>query len=400
MDESSVQILQDAILHDPHLVEAFFQGSRHGLDIPWQRVTIRPVLIKGTRHLQFVLFDGRQDVAQNYRGQEAATQLSQLMALPFKSIQAKTTERTVRIQYSKKGRPIIHQERHPETIPLDMAHDRPKPGILPDEEPPSFLSEIGVATAGGRIRADQQRKFRQINEFLRLIEETGELERIDSHPIHVVDLGCGSAALTFATYYYLTTIKSFPVAMVGVDTKAHLMDRHQATATRLGWEGISFTTGRIIDYKPTRTPDIVLALHACDTATDEALAQAVRWRSRLIFSAPCCHHHLQAQLAANDTPTPFLPVTRHGILRERLGDILTDAFRAHLLRLLGYRADVIEFVAVDHTPKNLMIRAIRTDAAASSTLINEYRELKSYWGVTPYLEDLLEEELAPFLAVT
>ncbi len=243
-----------------------------------------------------------------------------------------------------------------------------------------------MTTADGRIRANQQRKFRQINEFLRLIDETGEIDKVTSRPLRVVDLGCGSAALTFATYHYLTAVKGRAVSMTGVDTKAHLMERHAATAAQLGWDGLRFAAARISDYRPDAPADVVLALHACDTATDEALARAIRWRSRLIFSAPCCHHHLQAQLAAAETPSPFRPVLRHGILRERLGDALTDALRAHILRLLGYRAEVLEFVAVEHTPKNLMIRAVHTGAPPTAALVAEYQALKAYWGVTPYLE--------------
>ena len=185
--------------------------------------------------------------------------------------------------------------------------------------------------------------------------------------------------------------------MTGVDAKEFLMARHQATAAELGWEGLTFAAGQILDYAPAEAPDVVLALHACDTATDDALARAVRWGSRLIFSAPCCHHHLQAQLAAAETPSPFRPVLRHGILRERLGDALTDALRAHILRLLGYRAEVLEFVAVEHTPKNLMIRAVHTGAPPTPALVAEYRALKTYWGVTPYLEELLSAELATVL---
>lgn len=398
MEESPELLLRKTILHEGNLVEASFQGFRSEPDHPWKRITIRPVLIKGERHLQFAYFNGKQEIAKNYSGQNAETRLSELLSMPYRSAIVVTTDRTIRVQFSKKGRPIIHLEQHRGTILLDMAHDRPKPGILPENQPPPFLREIGVATADGRIRASQQRKFNQINEFLRLIDETGEVEQIITRPIQVADLGCGSAALTFATYHYLSDIKNLPVVMVGVDAKAHLMERHQDTADRLHWKGMSFTTSQIIDYKPSESPDIVLALHACDTATDEALAQAVRWGSHLIFSAPCCHHHLQAQLASNNPPDPFRPVLRHGILRERLGDLLTDSFRAHILRLLGYRTDVIEFVAGEHTPKNLMIRGIRVDNPAPRVLIEEYRQLKRYWGVTPYLEELLADELDPILA--
>ncbi len=398
MSESPEIILRDAILDDEQFVEAVFQGARAGAANPWQRVTIRPVLLRDERHLQFVCFDGTQTFTSNYPRPEQASQLAEIMALPFKSASAATAAETVRIQYSKKGRPILHRERHQRAIPLDMAHDRAKPGILSEEEPAPFLREIGVATADGRVRAGQQRKFRQINEFLRLIEETGELEQPDGRPLRVVDLGSGSAALTFATYHYLNNVRDIPTVMTGVDTKAHLMERHGETAARLGWSGMAFETGRIIDYEAAAPPDVVLALHACDTATDEALARAVKWGSRFIFSAPCCHHHLQAQMAARETPQPFRPVTRHGIMLERLGDILTDAFRAQILRLLGYRTDVIEFVPIEHTPRNLMIRAAAVDAPLPAALVAEYKALKAYWDVTPYLEELLREELALILA--
>lgn len=399
MSESPEDILRATILDDDGFVEAVFQGARIAQAPPWKRVTIRPILLRDQRHLQFEYFDDRQSFAKNYRGRDAADALTSVLEMPFKSVLASTNEATVRVQYSKKGRPILHRDAsRPKRVDLDLAHDRAKPGILREDEPAPFLSAIGVTTADGRIRADQQRKFRQINEFLRLIDETGEIENFSDRPVRVVDLGCGSAALTFATYHYLNTVKGVAATMIGVDTKAYLLERHRETATQLGWEGMTFEANRIIDFQPAETPDIVLALHACDTATDEALDRAARWGSKLIFSAPCCHHHLQAQLSQAATPEPFRPVLRHGIMRERLGDILTDSFRAQILRLLGYRTDVVEFVAVEHTPKNLMIRAVQTNTPPSPALIREYVALKSYWGVTPYLEDLLRDTLYPILA--
>lgn len=393
-DNDPQAALRGAILDEARLVDAVFQGARPGTTLPWVRVSIRPVSVQGARRLQFAFFDGTQDRSQNLDATAAAAQVDKLLALLFKSAVARTTAETLRIQFSKKGRPILHrQQRDAAPIPLDLAHDRAKPLILPDGAAAPFLAAIGVTTADGRVRADQQRKFRQINEFLRLIEETGDIDPPPGRPLRVVDLGCGSAALTFAAYHYLTAIRGLPTEMTGVDTKGHLLDRHRQTAAQLGWEGLTFEAARIIDYRTDSPADIVLALHACDTATDEALARAVGWDSRLIFSAPCCHHHLQAQLSAAPTPEPFRPVLRHGILRERLGDTLTDAFRALILRLLGYRAEVLEFVPVEHTPKNLMIRAVHTHAPATPTLIAEYAAMKTYWGVTPYLETLLGDAL-------
>ena len=390
MSDAFQETLLAAVLDEDRFVEAVFQGARRGAAVLWARVTVRPVLVQGERRLQFTAFDGTQERSRNHTPAEARAQLAELLAQPYNSIQARTTAETIRVQFSKKGRPIVHRERRDsQPVPLDLAHDRAKPLILGEDEAAPFLTAIGVMTADGRVRADQQRKFRQINEFLRLIDETGEIDKLDVGPLRVVDLGCGSAALTFATYHYLTAVKGREVVMTGVDTKTHLMERHAATAAQLGWDGLRFAAARISDYHADAPADVVLALHACDTATDEALAQAIGWRSRLILSAPCCHHHLQAQLSAAATPEAFRPVLRHGILRERLGDVLTDALRAHILRLVGYRAEVLEFVPVEHTPKNLMIRAVRNDAPPTAALVAEYRALKAYWGVTPHLETLL-----------
>lgn len=392
-------LIRASLLRDD-FVSARFSGAQRGATLPWTQVTVRPILLRGERHLQLVSSDGRQDTAENHP-LPAAAALDKLLAQPFKSIIVHLADRTLRVQFSKKGRPILHQETRATEIPLVLAHDRPKDQILSAEEPVQFLRELGIATSDGRIRADQQRKFRQINEFLRVLDTSGGIDPAGGRPLSVVDLGCGNAALTFATYYYLNEIRQIPATMTGVDIKRHLIDKHRAKAERLGWDGLTFEFGHIDTYAPSTAPDIVLALHACDTATDDALAQGVRWQSRLILSAPCCHHHLQAQLAARAAPPEFAAVLRHNILRERLGDVLTDSFRAQILQALGYQTDVIEFVPVEHTPKNLMIRAVHDPAAARmSAAANDYVRLRDYWQVEPHLAELLATELDAALLVT
>jgi hypothetical protein len=185
-----------------------------------------------------------------------------------------------------------------------------------------------------------------------------------------------------------------PTQLVGIDVNEALIKRRAEQAGDLGWQGLSFQTIRIADFRPDSPPDIVLALHACDTATDEALAQAVKWQSRMAFAAPCCHHHLQQQLGRHPAPSALRAVYRHGILRERLGDVLTDASRALLLQVMGYDAEVIQFVSAEHTDKNLMIRAVRSGELGDSRAMREYQDLTRSFGVTPYLEVLLEQELA------
>jgi hypothetical protein len=183
------------------------------------------------------------------------------------------------------------------------------------------------------------------------------------------------------------------VYVAGIDVDGKLIEKQSKRARDLGWGDIEFQASSILDYQPSGTPDIVLALHACDTATDEALAQAVRWRSRTILAAPCCHHHLQQQLKGPQYPELFRPVLRHNALRERLGDVLTEGFRALILRVLGYRTDVVEFISTEHTAKNLMIRAVKTSSLGHPQAAQEYEALQAYWGVQPHLGKLLEEEL-------
>jgi SAM-dependent methyltransferase len=390
------QIVLEHVFDEALFAEAVFKVKEGAETLPWQRVTIRPVAIRGDRHLQFSYFDGRQTAVHNYRGQEAAEALNDLLAARLKSIQVETATEIFQVQFSRKGRPILHHRPQSQAIPLNLAHDRSKQRLLPDNEPLPFLQAIGVQTADGRVRADKQRKFRQINEFLRLVDETGVMEQLEQRPLYVVDLGCGSAALTFATYHYLNHLVGVPAQLVGVDMKQQLVEQRAQVARELGWEKMSFVAGTILGYRPERPPGIVLALHACDTATDEALAQAIGWESKLIFSAPCCHHHLQVQLSKNPTPEPFRPVMRHGILRERLGDILTDAFRALILRIMGYQTDVLEFVDPENTPRNVMIRAVRRYPAGSRAHLEEYEALKRFWGVKPYLELLLDSSVDIF----
>jgi SAM-dependent methyltransferase len=233
-------------------------------------------------------------------------------------------------------------------------------------------------------------KFSQINEFLKLLEHTEELDAFEKTPVNILDCGCGSAYLSFAAYHYLNDVRGIPARLVGIDVNETLIQKDNAESEQLGYTDACFQRSSIIDYEPDVPPDIVLALHACDTATDEAIAQGIRWQSRLILCAPCCHHHLQKQLQAVE---PFEPVFRHGILKQRMGDILTDAFRALILRMLGYKTDVVEFVSPEHTDKNLMIRAVKRGQQDTAQFVQEYIKLKNYWHVTPYLETLLGDRL-------
>ena len=214
-------------------------------------------------------------------------------------------------------------------------------------------------------------------------------------PLRVVDLGCGNAYLTFAAHRYLTHVRGLPVHTTGVDVKAQSREHNTEVAGSLGLaDAMTFVQGDIGSAELEQAPDVVLALHACDTATDDALARAVTWDAPVVLAAPCCHHDIAAQLRRTPTPAPYSLLTRNGILRERFADTLTDAMRASVLRLLGYRVDVIDFVDSRHTPRNTLLRAVRTGATPSDDVRREFEDVTRTWGVHPKLAELVRDRLA------
>ncbi len=377
------------VLDDQIFVRLTLKGQIRDTTLPWRQVIVRPVLIKNGRYLQFSYFNQKQDVTRNYRGSEANQKLDEMLALPFNSVVVQSTTGDLRVQFTNKGKAILHRDkataanREPQ-----LAHDLKKRLLLPADKPDSFLQATGIMDEQGRVRPSMQAKFSQINEFLKLLEHTGELERFEETPVNILDCGCGSAYLAFAAYHYLNNVRGIAACLTGIDTNETLIQKDNQQSEELGFSKACFQKSAIIDYVPQEPPDIVLALHACDTATDEAIFQGIVSQSRLIMCAPCCHHHLNRQL---HPLKPFTPIFQDGILKQRLSDILTDEFRALVLRIMGYKTGVVEFVLAEHTDKNLMIRAVKRTQRDKARYIQEYLDLKKYWGVTPYIETLLGE---------
>lgn len=392
MAENYRDLIRQHIYDEDTFVRATFSGRQRSVKdneaLPWRKLVIRPVKLKSGRHLQFSYFDDKKDITKNYAGDELQSALDNALALPFANFVVQSTSGDIQVQIGKKGTPMIHRARAQETRTIEDSHDHEKAAILPGAD--AYLQAVGITTQDGKVKVGMHSKFRQINEFLKMVSETGALQAFAGTPVNVLDAGCGNAYLTFALYHYMTDILGLEVDLVGVDIKADLLERHREKAAHLGWTGLHFQPSTIIDYQPAVPPDMVVALHACDTATDEAIAQGIRYGSKLVVCAPCCQHNLQEQLRTQPTPLPFAPVLRHGILHERLGDLLTDSFRALILRMMGYRTDVIQFVADEHTPKNVMIRAVKAFDPGDPRATEEYAQLKQFWGVTPYLETLID----------
>ncbi len=393
---SGLARMRERLLDAEELVRAVASGRRRSASPPWRRVELRYVDLRSGRHLQVTSYDDTQAFTRNVPvGEPAAGAVDDLLAEPFGTWHIETTEALTSMRVTKKGHAQLRTEpRDPAAAVSSRGHDREKPRLLPADD--AFVRAVGISDERGKVKPSMQAKYRQIEEFLRLLSDSmaaaqaagriGERGR----PLRVVDLGCGNAYLTFAAFRYLTRVHELPVVMTGIDLKGQALQRNTALAVDLGCsDELQFHKGSIAAAQVEQPVDVVLALHACDTATDDALARAVGWGSPLVLAAPCCHHYVQAQLRRAPTPQPFGPVMRHGILRERLGDVLTDAMRAALLRQRGYRVDVVEFVASRHTPRNTMLRALHTGCTGDQDLLRDYAALESMWQVRPRLAELL-----------
>ncbi|PZF87347.1 class I SAM-dependent methyltransferase [Micromonospora endophytica] len=371
-----------ALLLGPALTRAVAAGRQRGRRPSVVRAELRPVALKAGPRLQIATSDGARPYTRNVTpGPEADTAVEALLAEPFGNWHVETADRTLQLRVTKSGEAQVHRTAAARPVAAPAGHDRAKDYLLDPGDP--IFSEIGGSAA----------KRRQVDAFLRALAATlPEQPASDlTGPLRVVDLGCGNAYLTFAAYRYLSQ-RGLDVELVGVDVRDDQRRRNTELAERLGWaDRVRFVAGSIADAVVDPAPDLVLALHACDTATDEALARAVRWGARWVLAAPCCHHDIAAQLRAQPAPGPYDLLTRQGILRERFADVLTDALRAALLRLHGYRTEVVEFVDSAHTPRNLLIRARRTDTPPTDGQRTEYRELVGQWRITPRLEILLDQ---------
>jgi hypothetical protein len=395
------------LLDDRRLVRAVAAGRRRGPDRPrWRRVELRYVDLKAGRRLQVTTYDDTQAFTVNHAPEAAPEQVDALLAEPFGNWHVFADDSELALRVTKKGRALVHERRAaPDGAPADPGsrrHDRAKPRLLPEDDP--VLQALGISGPDGTVKPSRQAKYRQVEEFLRLLGAglddavaAGALRTpTPEDPWLLVDLGCGNAYLTFAAHRWLTAVRRQPAVVVGVDAKAQSLAHNEDVAAQLGVaDEVRFVQGLIgevdVQEVAARRPDVVMALHACDTATDDALAAAVTVDVPLVLAAPCCHHDVAAQLKRGrpeEERPAYSLLVRDGILRERFADTLTDALRAAALRLAGYRVDVVEFVESRHTPRNTLLRAVRTGAAAPGTAA-EVEELTSTWGVTPRLLSLL-----------
>ena len=369
------------IINQESFVRAVLSGRRRNMQTAYERIDIRPVQLKDGLKLQLVMSEEKQDTTKNIEAKKE--NILEMLNSGFANILIEHTTGSLSVRITKKGEALIHEAKG--VFERSLTHDRAKERLLDASDP--FLIEVGISDHKGSIKPSMQDKYRQVEEFLRILEPALPEKK---EKLSIVDLGCGHAYLTFATHQYLHK-SGIDAKVIGIDVRETSRDRNNAIAKKLGITGSIEFRAEEISETAIETADIAIALHACDTATDDAIAWGVQHGVQLLLIAPCCHHDLQVQM--QDIPEPWPMLTRHGIMRERLGDLLTDSFRTQILKLLGYRVDAIEFVGGEHTPRNLMIRATKTGAKPEAIEIARYKQMLAQWNVNPALAQRLAKEL-------
>lgn len=378
------QELLPSIFEKASLIKATFSNPQKKDPSKPAKIEIRPIKTKEKLLYQLTSFQKNQAFHKNLSPQDCLSTVLNEIIPAFKQGIISTTDKEYHLLSNKKGQ-ITILVKQSSTKPLQLlSHNREKNYILSDNEPLPFLIELGIMNASGKIAAQKMNKFRQINRFLEMISDV--LPHLkDLKSIHIVDFGCGKAYLTFALFHYLKNIKKLEVTVMGLDLKKEVIEYCQEVAQKIGYDQLHFKVGDIANYSPNEPVDMVVALHACDTATDVALQKAVQWKAKVILAAPCCQHELYDQVSSD----ALKPLLEHGILKERFAALATDAARAKILETVGYRTQVLEFIDSEHTPKNLMIRAILGNTPKErEKALKEFREFQKALSITPKLETL------------
>jgi SAM-dependent methyltransferase len=364
-------------------VRAVLSGRRRNLTPSAERIDIKPVLIKGEEKLQIQSTDGRQVTTKNLSA--AAIDFTEFLGQGFANLLVESTTESYSVRISKKDEALVTIGRV--KLERDLTHDRQKQRLLPENN--RIFALLGMHDGHKRIKPSKLDKYHQVEEFLRLLKPTLDNEVGAQSEISIVDLGCGHAYLTFAVQEYLNSATQ-KVKVLGIDEREESKRHNDQIANLLGADA-QFLVSKIADT-PAQAVDIAIALHACDTATDDSIAWAVKNSAKVIMLAPCCHHDLQAQVDL--VPEPWSLLTRHGVVSERLIDLMTDSLRAQILKLLGYRVDIVEFIGGEHTPRNIMIRAVKTGVKVDPVEVDRYQAMLADWSIAPHLAELLKSELS------
>lgn len=356
-DEKNMEQLKNAFLQsiNEQLLLVIISSPRKKDGVT--KIKIRPLLMKGNICYQEESFMNNQAFHKNITEEELISNIDDY-AKDFKQIEIKSAKNDYICLVSKKLKVNVKVKKNmttDESVNMDsFSHNRTKKYVLPQNKPVDFLVELGVMTAEGKVKDKKYDKFRQINRFLEFVEDIAD-KLPDDREITILDFGCGKSYLTFAIYYYLHEMKKMDVRIIGLDLKKDVIEKCNRLKEKLNYEKLTFLNGDIADYNELSKVDMVVTLHACDTATDYALAKAVAWNAKVILSVPCCQHELNKQIKCET----LQPVLKYGLLKERMSALFTDGLRASLLEQQGYNVQILEFIDMEHTPKNILIRAVK-----------------------------------------
>ncbi len=353
------------------------------------KVKIRPVLIKGELLFQETLYRGTQVFHENYSREAMTARIEKLITETFRQGEFQGGSLNATILVSKKGKMTIKTKQvQNSTAPKerDLSHNREKQYILQEGVPVDFLVGLGVQTPEGKITKNRYDKFRQINRYLEFIEDV--LDKLPTgRTIRIIDFGCGKSYLTFAMYYYLHVLQKRDIMVTGLDLKKDVIAHCNELARSCGYDKLNFEVGDISTYNGSNAVDMVVSLHACDTATDYAIEKAVKWGASVIMAVPCCQHEVNKQISCSQ----LQPLLKYGLIKERMAALITDAVRANLLEEQGYETQILEFIDMEHTPKNLLIRAVKKGGTPKMTRKKSVQETLDFLHIEPTLQKLLQE---------
>jgi len=373
---------------DKELLQATLSQPKRKDGTVAPKTIIRPIEMKNGLFYQFEYHFANKVTHDNISLPQAAERIIDLLQENYRQALVKTSEADIQLLFSKKGKAaILKKPPTGDSSKASLQHNRQKQRILSENQAAPFLVELGIMTAEGLVHAKKQDKYRQINRFLEMVTDVLAYLPTDRE-ITIVDFGCGKSYLTFALYHLLAVEQKRNINIIGLDLKADVIAFCSELAEKLGYDKLKFLVGDIAEYEELQAADMVVTLHACDTATDAALAKAVNWGASVIMSVPCCQHELFKQVKS-DVLSPLLS---QGLLKERFSALATDAARGTLLEVLGYKVSMLEFVDPEHTPKNLLIRAVRSEQhGLSMKKWEEYEQFRQFLNISPSLEHMLSE---------
>lgn len=381
--EKVFKILED-VINDEKLIYAVFSNVRKGVDKECTKLKIKPILLKNERVLQFEYEYDKKVKHENLNNVQAIDVAFGLIKTYFKQAMIYTLDADYQVLVSKKGAAKV-LEKAPSRNTFDLSHNRKKNYIIEENKPCNFLHALGVMTDQGKVINKKYDKFRQINRYLEMVADCVPHLETDKK-IQIVDFGCGKAYLTFALYYYLVEMKGFNVDIIGLDLKTDVIEHCSALAKKLNYDNLHFVQGDIKNFNGLEKVNMVVSLHACDTATDESLSKAISWDADVILAVPCCQHELFKKIHNPVMAT----MEKHGLIKERLSSLITDSIRANALEIMGYNTQVLEFIDMEHTPKNILLRAYKT-GKINQEAVKEYKDFTNFWHVRPYIEQALGE---------